>query len=766
MAKPKKEPQNDKVTYLGQAVDPDIQKRVEGYMEMEPEAPEVGEAPEVAEADGLPVAEPGAEGAPLLPTEKLPDLTQPKAKKKIAVILHEEEEPEVDESPVEPEEPEVVPPDLVPADEEPAEEEPAEEEAPEEEPEPPVEEPEAPEPEPEPEEVPDLVPEEPEEPEEEPEEVVEPEESPKKAVPQLEPLAIPYPKDDDGDELGLETAQTSKAVEEIIATEADELLAAEDAKRGVISAEHAPKKPSAFNILAKLIKNPKTRKLAVVGAVLALVVALVVPVTRYFVLNTAGVRASTSLKIIDEKTSQPLKNVELSISGKSGKSDAEGVVKLEGIKLGSQKMVIKKPAFAEVNRTVTIGWGSNPQGDFRLTPIGSQYSFVLTDFLSGKPVGKAEVTLDEASARANEKGEAVLTIPNTDKEELEVEITAENYRTEKVKISTTKKEQQNVAMSPSRKAAFVSKRSGKFDLYKIDVDGKNEQVALAGTGIEREDSLAVVAHGKKDVVAFVSTRENIRNNDGYLLSTLNLVDLSDNSVTKIAQSERIQIVDWIGDRLVYVKITQGASEANPNRHRLMSYDIAAAAEKELASTNYFNDVISANGAVYYSPALYKVNGSVGLYKIGADGNNKKTIYQKEAWNLFRTSFDKVSVSIGQDWYELNLSNDALNKVGGAPAVLKSRVYVASPEGKRSLWVDERDGKGVLLTYEHDTKQEKALQAQGGIKSPIRWLDEDHVVYRVADGRETADYVMSLSGGEPKKVRDVTNTAGIDRWYYY
>lgn len=82
------------------------------------------------------------------------------------------------------------------------------------------------------------------------------------------------------------------------------------------------------------------------------------------------------------------------------------------------------------------------------------------------------------------------------------------------------------------------------------------------------------------------------------------------------------------------------------------------------------------------------------------------------------------------------------------------------------WVDERDGKGVLLNYEHDTKQEKTLQAQGGIKSPIRWLDEDHVVYRVADGRETADYVMSLSGGEPKKVRDVTNTAGIDRWYYY
>jgi PKD repeat protein len=56
----------------------------------------------------------------------------------------------------------------------------------------------------------------------------------------------------------------------------------------------------------------------------------------------------------------------------------------------------------------------------------------------------------------------------------------------------------------------------------------------------------------------------------------------------------------------------------------MSYDLFSESSKELASTNYFNDVLIAKGSVYYSPAVYKVNGSVGLFKINADGTNKKT----------------------------------------------------------------------------------------------------------------------------------------------
>jgi hypothetical protein len=456
----------------------------------------------------------------------------------------------------------------------------------------------------------------------------------------------------------------------------------------------------------------------------------------------------------------------MKIDGKSSKSDKEGFVRVDGIKLGPQQLSITKPAFSEVNRAVTIGWGSNPQQETRLTPVGLQLRFLATDLLSGQPVGKAEAESGESNAQASDKGEIVLTIPRSSEEIVEVNIIAENYRTETLKLSIANKDEQKVQLVPGRKQAFISKRSGKYDLYKIDVDGKNEQTVLPGTGLERDDTLALTVHPKKEVAALVSTRDNVRNSGGYLLSTLTLVDLSTGEATRVAQSERIQIIDWIGNRLVYVKIAQGESEASPNRHRLASYDLETKTEKELASANYFNDVIAARGSIYYAPAVYQVNGPVGLFKISADGTNKRTIYEKEVWNLFRTSYEKVSVSVGQNWFELNLDGDGFTKSNGAPPALKSRVYVDSPNGERSLWVDERDGKGVLIAYDVKTREEKVLISQNGLKNPIRWLDDDHVVYRVANGQETADYVLSLSGGEAKKIRDVTNSSGIDRWYYY
>jgi len=138
----------------------------------------------------------------------------------------------------------------------------------------------------------------------------------------------------------------------------------------------------------------------------------------------------------------------------------------------------------------------------------------------------------------------------------------------------------------------------------------------------------------------------------------------------------------------------------------------------------------------------------------------------EVWNVFRTDYDKLVLAVGQDWYDYQISTNKATKLSGQPANIKSRVYVDSPDHQRSLWVDQRDGKGVLLTYSLGNKEDKTVQEQSGLSNPVSWLGNNAVIYRVSTPQETADYVMSLDGGQPKKLRDVTNTAGIDRWYYY
>ncbi len=586
---------------------------------------------------------------------------------------------------------------------------------------------------------------------------------------------LPVPGEKTADELGLEDVGTGHAVDEIIASEADELLEVRDHKvdngeevQASVKAKKSGGKKSLKAFFAAWWHSKRARNATLIVLLLAVAAATVIPTSRYFVLNTVGVRSAASITVLDETTGQPLKNAEFVIAQKSGKTDGEGTIKLTDLKLGPQTMTVKKAGFAEVSKPLTIGWGSNPLGEFRLKAVGNQYKINVADFLSAKPIAKVEASSGEANARANDKGEIVLTVPinKSGQEQIDVQLTGEGLRTENITLTPGKQEVTKVTMVPSSKHVFISKRSGKYDLYKIDVDGKNEEKVLAGTGSERPDGIAVSVHPTKNIAALVSARDTSRNKDGFVLSSLNIIDLSNNKATQIAQSERIQMVGWVDNKLTYVKIAEGESAASPNRHRLISYDLATNTEKELASTNYFNDILMVNKSIYYTPASYNVNGTVGLFKTNADGTDKKTVYDKEVWNLFRTAYDKMSVSVGQDWFDLNLNTDVLTRATSAPPVLKTRVYVNRPDDSASLWTDERDGKGVLLNYELGSKADTILRSQSGLKNPIRWLTDKTIIYRVSNNQETADYVVNIEGGEPHKISDVTDTAGIDRWYYY
>lgn len=585
---------------------------------------------------------------------------------------------------------------------------------------------------------------------------------------------LPVPDEKGKDELGLEDVGTGQAVDEIIAHEADELLEVRDHKFTeseapvAAAAKKSSGKRGIGGFFKALLHSKRARAAVLAVLLLGAATAVAVPASRYFVLNTAGVRSAASITVLDETTGQPLKNAEFIISDKAGKTDTEGTIKLTELKLGPQTMTIRKAGFAEFSQSHTLGWGSNPLGEVRLKPVGNQYKINVSDFLSKKPVAKVEASSGEANARSNEKGEIVLTLPRStaELEHIDVQLNGEGLRTETIKLTPGTQDTAQALMVPASKHVFISKRSGTYDLYKVDVDGKNEEKVLSGTGSERPDGVSVSVHPTRNIAALVSARDNSRNKDGFVLSSLNIIDLGDNKAKQVTQSERIQMVGWIDNKLTYVKIAEGESAASPNRHRLVSYDLDTGSEKELASTNYFNDILMVNKSIYYTPASYNVNGSVGLFKTNSDGSDKKTVYDKEVWNLFRTSYDKLSVSVGQDWFDLNLSNDVLTRATSAPPVLKTRVYVNKQDNSASLWTDERDGKGTLLSYDTNSKSDNVLRTQSGLKNPTRWLSDKHIIYRVNNNQETADYILNTEGGEPRKIGDVTDTAGIDRWYYY
>lgn len=552
---------------------------------------------------------------------------------------------------------------------------------------------------------------------------------------------------------------TDKAVKEIVAAEGDELLEVEDAVRDTDEPVKSAKKPrrSLFQVLKAWWAKPGFRWSVIILVLLAVIVASVIPQSRYFMLNTSGIRVKSSLLVLDESTQQPLKNVEVSIGSSTGLTNAEGKVTLQKIKLGTNTLLIKKRAFAPISKTIVVGWGSNPLGDFRLTPTGSQYSFTITDFLSGKPLSKIEASSNEASALSDDKGNIKLTIDRPSEDQFIVNVKADGYRTEKLTIDPNDKTDHAVKLVPARKDVFVSKRSGKYDVYSIYIDGKDEKLILAASGTEQE-GMALVPHPSDKVVAYVSTRGGQHNNDGFLLSNLILINTDDNTTTNVATSERIQVIEWSGSYLVYLQIAAGSSANSPQRYRLISYNYKDSTSKELASSNFFNDVVAADGTIYYAPSSAYQTGGIGLYRVNPDGSGApQSLFNQEVWNIFRTAYDHLALSVQQQWYDYHLGDKAPTKLNSAPTTQTPRAYTSSPDTQKSAWVDNRDGKGTLLTYDIINKKDTTLRSQSGLGYPIHWLSNTVIVYRVKTDQETADYAISTEGGQPAKIRDVTNT---------
>lgn len=544
-----------------------------------------------------------------------------------------------------------------------------------------------------------------------------------------------------------------QAVDDITKHESDAVLEAADQAAGQVYVSKQGFGERFKAAIAGWWDNPRKRWGTIAGVLVVLIALAVIPVTRAFALNTVGVRSKVSVTVLDATTNLPLKNVAVTVAGQQAKTDIHGAATLDHVKLGSQQVHFQKLAFATTTEKVQVGIGTAKLGSVALRAIGTQFTFVLSDYVSGKPVAGAEVSSGESTAQSDKAGKAILTVQPNDGAKLTVQVQASGYRTEKQTIDATATKPAAVALVSAEKEVFISKQSGKYDVYTVDIDGQNRKVLLAGTGYENQSiSLSVSPDGSQ--AALVSTRDNQHDSGGYLLSALNLIDVSSGAVTTLEHAEQISLLGWAGSKLVYTQTVAGASAANPNRQRIMSYDTAGNRRLQLASANYFNASLLINGNIYYAVSSSDPNATPSFTKISADNTGKQTIVNGEVWTVIRDSYGSLALQTPGGWLSYAIGGTA-TKPGTPPTNYSSRQYLDSPDGKQSLWVDSRDGKGVLLRHDVASGADTTIATQGGLVGAVRWLGNDTAVYRVDNSQETADYVISAQGGQPKKITDVT-----------
>ena len=565
----------------------------------------------------------------------------------------------------------------------------------------------------------------------------------------------------------VDDSKTEAAVDDILTKESDQLLAVQDNMAVPVYNGPKPKHRRGFwgsigNFFAAWWRNKWARWITII-IIAATVVALGMwQKTRYAVLNTVGVRSSASVVVLDNTTQLPLKNVSVTLGKEKSLTNKEGKASFKNLKLGHYPLAIKRIAFAPVKQDITIGWGSNPLGSFKIKATGTQYVITVTDYVSGKPIAGAEANSDEANALSDKDGKITLTVEDTDVTKLDVTVGGKGYRTQALELDAESTATTTVVLVPSVKAVYISKQSGKYDLYSSDLDGQDKKLILPGTGLESSNIGVVVSpDGKR--AALLSSRDNMRDDDGYLLQALTIIDLTDNTHVTVDHAEQLQFVDWIGNRLIYRTTLAGASASNPQRNRLISYNYESNARLQLATANQFNAIVSTHGFVYYTVSSTDPGAALGLFKVKVDGSGRKRLSEKEIWTAVRSGYDALALQTPDGWQQFTFSSEKFDQAS-QPSSLSTRSYIEESDSNRSIWTDNRDGKGVLLLHDNSKNTDKSLQTQEGLTSPVRWASDKVIIYRVASGSETADYAISPNGGTSRKIADVTATYGYAQIY--
>lgn len=546
--------------------------------------------------------------------------------------------------------------------------------------------------------------------------------------------------------------KTDRLVDAIAAEDADELLAAQDA-----AAAHAEGKvkPKGGNIFQRWWRNKPARYITLLILLGGIVAVLAIPSTRYWLMNALGIRVTSSFTVVDDATKQPLKNVDATLQDKTVQTNSDGVAHFTELKQGKTQLHIAQPGFTSISKQVTLGWGSNPLGTFGLQAVGVQFTVLVRDFLTARGIEGAEVANGQATARSDKDGKAVLTLEGSaGTADVPITVSKDGYRSQQATIPHSA-HTFDVNLITSRQAVYVGRQNGTYDVFKSDIDGQNKQLLLAGTGSENAN-ISLVTSVDGSHAALVSTRGNQKDTDGFLLSTLTLIDVNEGTNSSLATAEQVQLIDWIGTRLVFEQIAAGSNKAS-----IISYDYASNSRVLLATGSHFNAVFSAQGTIYYALKADPNDPSAhaAFYKINPDGTGKQTALDQEVLTGQRTDYNTFNLQTASSWYTYAISSGDSKPISG-PASLANRMYIDNSAVQQSLWSENREGQGTLLVYSTASAKDLTAAAQSGLTYPVRWLTNDTAIYRVAGG-ESADYAVSLlGGGTAHKIADVVNTYGF------
>ncbi|HVW23064.1 MAG TPA: hypothetical protein VHB51_01070 [Candidatus Saccharimonadales bacterium] len=575
------------------------------------------------------------------------------------------------------------------------------------------------------------------------------------------------------DKTKLDDPATETAVDQIAASESDELLAVQDAKSKT-AGERKPQKPVKHH-LSRLLHS---RKFWLVLGLLVIVLA-VVPWTRYHIAGLA-VRRELHVKVLDSKTNTPVSDAVVSFNGHQGITNASGVANFRA-PVGQGSLVITKQYYKDSSSSLTVGFHGSTSPQVLIHATGRQVPVTVVNSVSGLPLAGVTIKILNTTARTNAKGRATIVLPASGST-APATLSADGYNTIKLNVTITSQvvPANKLHITPSGRIYFLSNLSGKIDVVSTNLDGSGRKTILAGTGSEDPNNTSLLASRDWHYMVLESQR-----NGGKV--GLYLINAATGKITDFDSSDaNFTLIGWYGHNFMYDIVSNSVPLYQNGHEVIKSYDAdnqqlnqldASQAQGTANSYGYqtFSNFYILNNELVYNTQWYTFDNTGSGFDLGnatdsirgvqPGGQGKKdfqtwsptsigyvqaVLYEPQA--IYYAAYNYSSNQATYYEFEGNTVRTITN-VTQATFDTTYPTYLISPSGKSTFWTDLRDGKNALFTGESNADKPKQLATSGEYK-PYGWYSDN---YLLVSKNSSELYVMPVGGlkaGQvPLKVTD-------------
>ena len=524
------------------------------------------------------------------------------------------------------------------------------------------------------------------------------------------------------------------------------------------------------------------KKLSIPLTVLTILLLLAaVPFTRYAI-AAVFISQDVQVQVVDSKTGTPVSDAKVVAgSGSAGNTSGTGLTTLRGVRVGPATITVTKKYYKDGQLKATIPVIKSDKAlKVPLEATGRQVKVKVTNLINQAALADVEITIADTKAKTDKSGAAIVVLPAGSKTQAAA-LKLKGYNDSKVtvQISDTEVKENAFKLTPTGHVYFLSNRNGTLDVMKSNLDGTDLKVVLAGTGNEDEYNTVLLASRDWKYLALLARRDD--KPKVYVITTAD-----DKLTTADEGAANFALSGWLGSSLVYSVTRTDLSPWQTGAGKLKSYNAdtgkittldqtTGSGDATLSIYEYYGLVFLSGDTVVYAKGWANQGSAYvsdysgkqdKIASISADGKNPKTVLAADAAT---TSLDYVPYSpnalhisklvqdaggyqyydyvVGSQPKQVELSQDEYYEA--------THTYYLSPDGKKTTWTDQRDGKNAALVGDSTGSDSKVVKSTAGY-SAFGWYTDSYLLLH-KDGTELS--ITGTTGGTPVKITNYQGTTG-------